>query len=528
MSEQNKNELENELQMSEELTENTVSENEEEQEEKTEKISENKENTKKTKERKPMSRKTKKRIASIVISVCVVAAIVLVNIIAAVLTDKYSGMTADITSTKSFDMTEDSKKIISGIKKNAKITFLTNRASYESTDTYYKQTSILASQFEQNSDGKIKVEYIDLVQNPTYADKYGDEDLSTNDVIISSGDKYKILSQNDMFNFEQYSDSYRYITSSKSEQAFVNALVTVTSDVSTKTALITDNCGGDYSYFKSTLMSNNYDVQELSLEKDQLTTDIETVIIYAPTKDFTSDAIDKLYKYLNNNSQYGKNIIYVPYERHADTPNLDTLLEDYGMAVEDGLAFELDTSRLMGTSYYDGIACNYSSKLYMDNIDEDSYPVIVGLARPVAILNDEIASPLLTLSANSSGYCPFDAQDGQWSMTDAITGSVCVAAQGTMGNQNGQSTLVVLGSNYMLTRSYLGSSFNNSVYVFNILANLNDRDTSVITVAEKVISEYDLTLSRSQAFATGFVIFAVIPLLILGAGFVVYLMRRNR
>ncbi len=526
MSEKNKNENTEQTE-----TEVQTSGNDTEMLQESEKTEDNsKKETKKTesKSKKPLTRKSKKRIASIVISLCVVAAVVLVNIIADVLTDKYSAMTTDITSTKSFDMTEDSRKIVSSLKKNAKITFLTNKASYESMDTYYKQTSLLASQFAQNSDGKITVEYIDLVQNPTYADRYADEDLSTNDIIISSGDKYKVLTQDDLFNFEQYSETYRYIISSKSEQAFDNALVTVTSDVSTKVALVTDNCGSDYSYFKSTMMSNNYEVQEISLEKDDLTTDFETVIVYAPTKDFTSDAVDKLHNYLLNNNKYGKNVIYVPYERHADTPNLDALLEAYGMMIEDGLAFDLDTSRLMGSGYYDGIACTYSSKLYLDNIDGNSYPVIVGLARPVVVLNDNVASPLLTLSKDSSGYCPFDAEDGKWSMTDAVTGNVCVAAQGVMGNDNGRSTLVIFGSNYMLTRSYLGSAFNNSVYVFNVLATLNDRDTSVITVAEKVISDHDITLSRNAAFGTGFVIFAVIPLVILGAGFVVYLMRRHK
>ena len=478
--------------------------------------------------RKPLSRKKKRSIVSLFVTFCVIAAVVLVNIIASVLTSKFSALTADITSTNNFDVTDQSMEIVSKMKKKVGITFLTNRTAYEALDTYCKQTSVLASQLAQNSNGMISVDYVDLVQNPTYADKYDGEQLSTTDVIVSCGDKYKILTKNDLFNFEQYSETYQYISSSKSEQAIDNAIVTVTSDVSTKVALITDNCGSDYSYFKNTLVSNNYDVQEISIENGSLAEDVETVIVYAPSKDFTESAVEKLEKYLINNDKYGKNMIYIPYERHADTPNIDGLLSDFGMKLDDGLAFDMDTSMLMANSYYEGIACSYASDLYKDNIDKDDYPVLVGLARPIEITNEKTAVPLLTLSQESSGYSPFDAQEGKWSMTDAVTGNVCVMAQGVLGSDKGVSTLVVAGSHNMFIKAYLGSDFSNAEYIFNMLASLNGRDTSIITVTERVITDYDISLSQNAAFWIGFIVFALIPVLVLGAGLAVYLVRRNR
>lgn len=479
------------------------------------------------KEKKSLSRKAKHGIISLAVTCLVVVAVIVINIISVTLTDKYSVFTADITGMQSFNITEQSMKIAQETKKDTKITFLNSKASYESLDPYCKQTSTLANQLAQNSDGKISVEYVDLVKNPSFQNKYPDDNLSTTDVIVSCGDKYKILTKDDLFTFENYSETYQYIKSSQAEQEIDSAILTVTSDVSTKVALVTDNCTDDYSYFKSVLNTNNYEVTELSLLTEDIPADTDMVIVYAPTKDYTYDAVEKLEKFLVNNNRYGKNMLYVSYCKEADTPNIDALIRNFGMKLDDGLAFDLDTSRIFGNNYYDGIACNFASNQYTSSISSNAYPVIVSLSRPVEITNSDVAENLLVLSSQS-GYCPFDAKDGEWSMTDSVTGNVGVMAQGTLGNDTGKSTLIVAGSSSMFEKAMLGSSFSNQTYLLNMLADLNGRDNDTLTLEDKVITDYDLQISSQTANIVGVILYAIIPLLILGAGFVVFLMRRNR
>ena len=472
-------------------------------------------------------RKTMHGIVSIAVSCLVLAAVIIVNIIASTLTDKYSGLTADITSVKSFDLTEDSIYIANNVDKKVKITFLTSKSSYEAVDPYCKQASYLANQLAQNSDEMILVEYIDLVQNPSYENNYPDVELSTTDVIVSCGDKYKILTADEMFNFESYDGTYSYIASSQAEQQIDAAILTVTSDISTKVALVTDNCTDDYSYLKSTLTSNNYEISEISLITDDIPDDTDMVIVYAPTKDYTYDAVEKIREFLENNNQYGKSMLYVSYRKGADTPNIDKLLSDYGMKVEDALAFDMDSSRIAGNSYYDGIMCSFASELYTENISENDYPVIVSLASPISVTDDKTAQPLLILSEDS-GMCPLDAVDGEWSMTDSVTGDVCVMAQGSTGTDEATSTVIVSGSTSMFEQSMLGSAFSNSQYVLDMFANLNDRDTDTIQLENKVITDYDLNISTQTANIVGVVIYAIIPLVILGVGIIIFLVRRNK
>lgn len=477
--------------------------------------------------KKPLSRKMRHALISLTVTCLVIVAVVIVNIISVTLTNKYSVLTADITNVQSFNITEQSLKIAQDIKKNVTITFLSSKSSYEALDPYCKQTSSIANRLAQNSDGRISVEYKDLVQNPNIENDYPDADLSTTDIIVKCGEKYKILTKNDLFTFENYSQTYQYIKSSQAEQEIDSAIMNVTSENITKVALITDNCTDDFSYLKSTLNSNNYEVTELSLLTDDIPSNTDTVIVYAPAKDYTYDAVEKLEKFIVNNNKYGKNILYVPYCKKADTPNIDAFLKNFGMKIESGLAFDMDTTRVYGNNYYDGIGCTFSSKLYTDSISDNDYPVIVSLSRPITITNEDVATPLLTLSSKS-GYCPFDAKEGSWSMEKAVTGNVIVMAQGTVGNSDAKSTLVVSGSSSMFEKAMLGSGFGNQKYILNMFADLNGREDNSPVLEDRVITDYDLKISTNTAVCTGLMVYAVIPLVILGIGFVVFLMRRNR
>ena len=106
-----------------------------------------------------MSRRAKRRIVSVA-SVCIVLiGVILLNVIASVLTGRYAGMTADITSNGSFKISDESASLAQNVKKDVKITFLTDKANYESYDTYCKQATSIAEQLSQFSGGKIQVEY---------------------------------------------------------------------------------------------------------------------------------------------------------------------------------------------------------------------------------------------------------------------------------------------------------------------------------------------------------------------------------
>ncbi len=74
--------------------------------------------------KKTMSRKMRHALLSGGITLLVLVCFVLVNLIAGTLTDKFSALTADVTSNKSFALTEQSVNIAKAVSKKVTVTFL--------------------------------------------------------------------------------------------------------------------------------------------------------------------------------------------------------------------------------------------------------------------------------------------------------------------------------------------------------------------------------------------------------------------
>ncbi len=528
---ENKNNIENE----EVAKETTVSEKNEEKDtqppKKPKKKSDNgKRKTEVTEkpDHKKLSRRVQHRLVSIVMICLVLAAAILVNVISAVLTDRFSGLTADITGNGAYNLTDTTMKLVSSVKKKVTITFLADKASYEAVDSYYKQAVSLAEKMKQNSDGFITIEYVDLIKNPTYSSKYENEDLTVTDVIVKCGDKYNILKKEDLFNYALDQTGYQYITSSKAESAIDTAIVKVTSDVSNKIAIVNDNTEDDYSYISKLLTANNYEVIEMSIEKEDIPKDVNTVIAYAPAKDYTEKAVEKLRKFLNNDGNYDKSIFYIAYMGQTDTPNIDELLKSYGMTVSDGLAFDADTSRQYSSGdMYRFIATKFASEEFTENITENDTAVLSSRSKAVASVNDNITTPLLTYSSQSGVYL-FDDTEDTFDIEKAMIGNVNVMMLGLSGNDQATSKLIFSGSTDMWTQTIMQSEMMNQTYFLNIINDLNHRQDNSIRLEDKVVTEYNLHISSSTAVTVGVIMFAVIPVLIIGAGIMVYIVRRRR
>ena len=57
-----------------------------------------------------LSRKSKHRITSVVLTALVLAGVIILNVIASVLTERFSAMTADITANGSYNLTEQTER----------------------------------------------------------------------------------------------------------------------------------------------------------------------------------------------------------------------------------------------------------------------------------------------------------------------------------------------------------------------------------------------------------------------------------
>ena len=80
----------------------------------------------------------------------------------------------------------------------------------------------------------------------------------------------------------------------------------------------------------------------------------------------------------------------------------------------------------------------------------------------------------------------------------------------------------------MVSETYFVNSLGNRNYIMTMLASLNGRSSEIISVSDKVITNFDIEADAHTRFWIGFVIYALIPLIILGCGLTVYLVRRGK
>ena len=474
-------------------------------------------------------------IGALVITAVVLVATILLNVVVSLMSDKLPGMSIDLTSKGAFQLSETSIKLAQNVKKDLKITFLDDKQSYRSkasSNTYYAQVMAIAEEYGKYNN-KISAEYISIVDNPNFENKYPQETLSADNIIVSCGDKYRILDQYDIFNVKSYYSTYSYIASSKAEEAFDGAILSVTSTESTKLAIVEDNSTEDFTYFKNILEQNNYELVSVKLEQEDIPKDAKMLIVFTPEKDFSKTAAKKIRTYLENNKEYGKNMLYIPSSKTYKTPNLDEVLSDWGITVGDGLAYELESSSVYGRNMYDGILCYMGSNAFTSKFDDNSAPVISSYARPITLDSDAETQSLLQYSSKS-GVCPSDADDS-YDFTGNAKGHIIIAGYGVNGifandkkSSDKISTVFVFGSSTMFEKTILASTYSDQKYILAMLSESCGRVDQEISVEAKELTQYDVQIDNNSASVIGLVCYVGLPIAVICAGLIVFVKRRNK
>ena len=467
---------------------------------------------------------------AIALTAIIIVFAVLLNVLVDKLSSRFPILSYDFTATGAYELSQNSIDLLTHIDKDIQITVLLEEEEFISCDNdgYFRQANEIMKQYTQYCD-KIKLKYVDIVSNPAIANNYPDDELAQTDVIVSCGDKYKILTVEDLFNINvDYYTYSSYITSSKAEETITSALLNVVSDESVKVSVVTDfSTKSYYEYFINLLKKNNYDVEEISLLTDDIDAETGIVVLLPPSKDYGSSAIEKLSEFLVNSGEYGKTVVYVPNITTVETPNLDDFCEEWGVKVGDGLAFEGDTTRLIGSTYMDLVLAEYDDESYTADLKYPDVPVISVYSRPIEIVDSSITTTLLKYS-DKSGIQPSTA-DENWSMKDAMLGNETpVATLSTKSSSSNSSNLLVIGSAESLSETILSSPYNNSDYYLKLLYKLSGRDDIAVSIEAKSLSGSEMTVTTSQANAYGIFFMILLPVIIIVTGIIIWARRRNR
>ena len=447
----------------------------------------------------------------------VIAIAVLVNMVVGALpADKTQ---IDVTSQALYTLSDQSRQIVRALDRDVTLSLLAYTGQEDESVTK------LLDRYAALSD-HVKVEYVDPAVNPTVLEKYKDEALYANSVIVTCGEKYRFVSYQDIFQTD-YSNYYyngSVETSFNGEGALTSAIHYVASDDLPKVYSLTGHGEKTLSASLEDLVEeDNLELTELSLlSLEQVPEDADCVLIYAPSSDLSADEAQLLTDYLDAG---GDVMLITDYIVGGDMPNLMRLTKRMGMQPREGIVVEGDGSRsLRGYAYY--LLPYLGTHEITTPISEAGYYLLMPMAQ--GILETGEGSATVTSLMSTSGKAYAKAAGYDMTTTEQEDGDATGPFDVAMASEDGEAHMVWATSASMLEDGIdQVVSGANGDFFLNALNWMCEQEES-ISIRAKPLSSETLTLSSRDASLWSAVVVGVVPVALVAVGVVIWFRRKRR
>lgn len=452
----------------------------------------------------------------------VIAVVVAVNLVVGQL-----GLKLDLTQNKMFSLSDKTTNILKELKSDVKIIGL-----YEAGKENMMVKEIL-NKYKAKSN-KIIVEYVDPVLHPQFAKQYTKEgqSLAAGSLIVVSGGKHKIIEGSDLYNYNFNEQTFEQTPESlAAEQRLTGAIMYVTSTKNPVIYTLEGHNEAAVSYDITKMMENeNYTVNNLNLLTGEWKyTSGDMLLINSPKRDITSDELKKITDYM---SKGGRTIVLMDFI-DTDMPNLQKLMNTYGLGVQRAAILEGDTSKMIQNKLF----------LVPDEKDHDilnplitaKMPVIIPQAQPIEEIKVRKSSIVIEplLSTSNKAYAKKDPGKSSTLEKEAgdIAGpfNIAVAATDNVDPSKPElnSKMIVISSSMVLDANFIQASGQaNADFFMNSINWLVDKKES-IAISPKSLSVEPINIDVFNALVIAGLVVIVIPLIIAGSGVTVWLRRRH-
>jgi len=451
------------------------------------------------------ARQTKYAAYAVVYVLVVLTAVVIVNFLA----DRYN-KSYDATSNKRYSLSEQTAKIVKGLKQDATIT-------YFDQGTRFEHAKDLLGEYK-NLSPRIRVDYVDPDKNPQQAREAGIKNYGT--AVVQIGMK-------------------KEEAKSMTEEGITGAIIrdlknntrTVCFVAGSGEHQIDDSERGGFSRFKELLGKDNYDSKSIDLlQKAEVPNDCTVLVVGGPTRDYQQPEVDAIKKYVEDG---GRALLMVDpplklgRSEIADNDALTSLLQGWGVSLDKDLILDLNPiGQLLGVGPQVALVRNYDSHAIVDGMKGTAtgFP----LSRSLEIKNSDKTTLQKLFGSSDSSLATNNLSSPQVDTSDPKNrkGPLTMAAAGTYntGKQDSQGRFVVVGSSSWAANSFI--SFNgNSDLALNTIDWLGS-DEDLISIRPKEPEDRRITMTRAQLALVRSTSQFLLPLLIVVAGVSVWWKRR--
>ncbi|MCD7716495.1 MAG: GldG family protein [Lachnospiraceae bacterium] len=338
---------------------------------------------------------------SIALTVIVVVAVLIVNLIVGQIPSQYTQI--DLSGQQLSVLTDTTKELVEGLTEDVTIYYILeddNRDSY---------VSRLLERYDDLSSHLTVIEK-DPVLYPQFTSQYTDETLTDNSVIVVYGDNSRVISYDDMYEYEFSYTYYSYTASGfDAEGLITSAIAALTSDDIPKLYTLTGHNELELTDTLTTsIEKENIEVEELNLvTSDAVPDDADCLLICSPTSDISEAEAQKIINYLRRG---GSAIIITDYVT-TELTNLNTVLEYYGTELVDGIVIEGNSNYYVQVPYY--LVPDINSTDVSSDLSGGNAYVLMSAAQGIETTDDArdtlSISSVLTTSDNS--YSKIDVQN---------------------------------------------------------------------------------------------------------------------
>ena len=519
------------------------------------------------KEKKPKKLKNqallRKGSFSVAITAAVLAGIILLNVLVGALSKRFV-LEFDMSAEKENSMSEENIDYLKNLDAEVQITVCATPEDYEggymsyyaqnlygvtsdATD-YYKQTIKLLDKYPAYND-KISLRYIDTQDSKftEISSKYSNEKLSYGDIIVSctknGSERYKIVGFSDVYNLSEDSTyaAYGYTTSTVAgnnvETAVTSAIAYVTSNKTKKAALITGHSKNDYtSDYQTLLKENNYEITVISDSMiGSISDEYDAVIIAAPTTDFLGSELDAISAFLENDGKLGKGLIFFADAAAPYLPNLSDFLEQWGIAVGEGILFETNSQNYMPD---DPMTMGTYPTSSDNDITSGMNLCITGYNVPITAAFESEGNITVTslMSTPESVVAAPVGTAASWTGADDYTkqsySSVIQAEMSDYDDDNNEISSYVLAFSSI---EFIQSEYNEqpSVANKNITLAAAERaggaeDTGISLISKTITNEsYSDSVTDSSAGIIRILFMFILPIACIALGIYIFIRRKN-
>ncbi|WP_242830814.1 Gldg family protein [Hungatella hathewayi] len=455
-----------------------------------------------------MTRKVKHGGYSAVLSVIVVAAVIIINMIAGQMPQHLKSI--DVSGTDLYEISDTTKEVLAGLEQDITIYVVGN------PDRVDDRVRTMVGKYQQLS-GHIQVEEIDTVLHPSWVSSNDAEDNSLLITCEATG-KHVTVPFTDIVQFDQmsyyYYGQYRE-TEFDGEGQITSAIASASSDVVKTVYEINGHGEGSLSdSVREMLDKSGLTLASINLLTDDgIPEDADLVICNGPVTDFADDEKSMILDYLNQ----GGHMVLLAGVSENERPNLEEVMETYGLVLEDG--YVADMSQNYQRNPYAIFPTMDNSSEIMTGIDSKTAALVIegtAMSQMEELPENVEIETFMSTSADGVLVTEDSQTEGTWML----------GARAVKMLDSGSSVLTVITTPSLISEQ-ITSQFTNlsNLNVFMNVVTADFEDVTNISIPAKSLEVTYNTFPNAGVY--GMVFIFLIPIVVLVTGLLVWTKRRK-